>query len=112
MAREIQEPQLFKFEQQGTSLLGVLSEINTVTMNGKPVPQYVFEVLTCDEYDSQGDPIAPEYTGEMVLVNATEDLKKKIRAAQIGKTLTVEFREIKKIEGSPKPMRVFRVLEH
>ena len=92
MARELTEPRLEKFNKEGDEHTGVLVEIETSNINGKPVPKFLME-------DAKGD---------LFFILGTEDLKKKIRRNHVGLALSVKWEATEAINGQQ--MRRFKVM--
>jgi hypothetical protein len=106
MAKELQEPQLFRFENPGEVVAGELVACEPCKIGGGEGIRFVI-----DERET-ADGKAAGYTGRTFYVLATEDLKKKIRPKHTGMNLEIAYRGEVPIPNSARggTMREFRVM--
>ena len=85
--------EIFRFNATGETLVGILTEIDTIDISGRPTIRYTFQDTEQSRWYS---------------LLGTVDLNKKIRKSDIGKLLEVRFDGLDTRAGKY-PIKRFRV---
>lgn len=111
MAKELTEPQLFRFENPGDVIAGELVACEPCKLGGGEGIRFVIDERETS-FDMDGSTKTGGYTGNTFYVLATEDLKKKIRPKHVGMNLEIAYRGEVPIPNSARggTMREFRVM--